>query len=549
MRIQRARKKEASKSRTSPRTIQPNTAGLLTPSHPAQRLQLKLGNRAAGHLIQAKLGASQAENQQEQVADRLAEHVMRMPDAVSPTIEPVSTGADTPRIQRLCSECEDDLQRQPRDEEEMRLQAKEAPNSARVFDPGVGSLGGGGQPLPLPVRAFFEPRFGHDFSEVRIHTGEEAEQSARAINALAYTVGRDIVFGANHYAPETEHGQRLLAHELAHVVQQSSQASAGPGRMVQRMKYGSGTPPEMDGRTVLIAPAEERPLVDEAIDRIRAVADDPNTFSNCHQFFAEECDGGPDTLKKTFDAAKLWKWPPQFPASGGAIANTPGENIAYTRYAYNKGVDWLAAALVHELLHNCGGGAEPLTPHRRADLARIYCMGPGKNEITLKAGVDLDKSWSLLFSYRRLIHEWAGGKLTLNVGSDINIFGLLRQADPVDREKVATELGSGTLGIRKRLNLWGAERYGGLLLSGDLGFGVDRFKVRAANASDRPDIVTGAGVVLQLGTRIEFWVPSVEFKEGRVSAFSFETAYRLVQPLTPGAERIHEFVFGIGGSF
>ena len=292
-----------------------------------------------------------------------------------------------------------------------------------------------------------------------------------------------------------------------------------------------------------------RPLVDKAIDRIRAVADDPNTFSNCHQFFAEECDGGPDTLKKTFDAAKLWKWPPQFPASGGAIANTPGENIAYMQYSYNKGVDWLAAALVHELLHNCGGGSEPQTPHRRADLARIYCMGPGKSEITLKAAIDLDKNLSMFFSYRRLIHEWAGGKLTLNIGSDINIFGLLRQADPVGREKFATELGSGTLGLRKRVNLWGAERYGGLLLTSDLGFGVDRFKVRAANASDRPDIVTGAGVVLQLGSRIEFWIPSVEFKEGRVSPFSFETAYRLVQPLTPGAERIHEFVFGIGGSF
>lgn len=77
-----------------------------------------------------------------------------------------------------------------------------------------------GQPLDAGTRAFMEPRFGHDFSQVRVHTNARAAESARAVNALAYTVGRDVVFQEGIYEPETGEGRRLLAHELTHVVQQ-----------------------------------------------------------------------------------------------------------------------------------------------------------------------------------------------------------------------------------------------------------------------------------------------------------------------------------------
>jgi Domain of unknown function (DUF4157) len=77
-----------------------------------------------------------------------------------------------------------------------------------------------GRPLDPATRAFMEPRFGHDFSQVRVHTDAKAAESARTVNALAYTLGRDLVFGANQYAPRSFDGQRLLAHELTHVVQQ-----------------------------------------------------------------------------------------------------------------------------------------------------------------------------------------------------------------------------------------------------------------------------------------------------------------------------------------
>ena len=77
-----------------------------------------------------------------------------------------------------------------------------------------------GVPLDPETRAYMEPHFGHDFSQVRVHTNAEAVESTRAVNAQAYTVGRDVAFGEGQYAPQTFQGRQLLAHELTHVVQQ-----------------------------------------------------------------------------------------------------------------------------------------------------------------------------------------------------------------------------------------------------------------------------------------------------------------------------------------
>jgi hypothetical protein len=83
-----------------------------------------------------------------------------------------------------------------------------------------------GQPLDAETRAFMEPRFEHDFSAVRVHADPRASESARAVNALAYTVGRDVVFGRGQYNPASIAGRGLMAHELTHVIQQRSAASA-----------------------------------------------------------------------------------------------------------------------------------------------------------------------------------------------------------------------------------------------------------------------------------------------------------------------------------
>jgi hypothetical protein len=82
-----------------------------------------------------------------------------------------------------------------------------------------------GQPLDTVTRAFMEPRFGHDFSRVRVHTDSRAAQSAQEVNALAYTVGNQLVFAPRQYEPNSQRGKKILAHELMHVVQQGAGVS------------------------------------------------------------------------------------------------------------------------------------------------------------------------------------------------------------------------------------------------------------------------------------------------------------------------------------
>ena len=170
-------------------------------------LQRTIGNQAVQRLfksgvIQAKLKIGQPNDIYEQEADRVAEQVMRMPE---------------PRLQRQAEEEEE--------KEEETLQTKEIPGQTPEVSPDlesrINAIRGGGQPLPESVRAFFEPRFGYDFSQVRIHSNLEAAQTARALNAKAFTVGRDILFGAGQYTPATAAGRSLLAHELTHIAQQN----------------------------------------------------------------------------------------------------------------------------------------------------------------------------------------------------------------------------------------------------------------------------------------------------------------------------------------
>jgi len=129
------------------------------------------------------------------------------------------------------------VQRQVEPEEEKKeFQAKET--SGRIsevnsnLESHILSLKGGGQPLSESERTYFEPRFGHDFSQVRMHTDTQAAESARAVNAKAYTVGKDVMFGEGEYAPWASEGKKLLAHELMHVVQQEAVKST-TSHMVQ----------------------------------------------------------------------------------------------------------------------------------------------------------------------------------------------------------------------------------------------------------------------------------------------------------------------------
>jgi len=158
---------------------------------------------------QAKLTVGAPDDAFEKEADQVADQVMRMPE---------------PGVQRMCSECEE--------ESEARISRKEsapgpAPGVPGGFEQRFAALHGGGQPLPASERAFFEPRFGRDFSNVRLHSGSAASELARSVHARAFTLGDSIVLGAGEGG---ESGRELLAHELTHVVQQG-----GGAEQVQRV--------------------------------------------------------------------------------------------------------------------------------------------------------------------------------------------------------------------------------------------------------------------------------------------------------------------------
>jgi hypothetical protein len=200
-------------------------------SHIGNQVQLR---RLEAKTTPADLRVGLADHPLEHEADAIADRVMRMPEpgvvlARAPlqvsrkcadceeeerrSTVPTATDSSTTVLRRRCAACE----------QETKVQRKAAdPDAAPEAAPPIvnEALRSPGQPLDDATRAYFEPRFGYDLSGVRVHTGGVAEQSARDVNAHAYSVGQDIVFGANRYAPGTTGGQALIAHELTHVVQQ-----------------------------------------------------------------------------------------------------------------------------------------------------------------------------------------------------------------------------------------------------------------------------------------------------------------------------------------
>jgi outer membrane protein OmpA-like peptidoglycan-associated protein len=209
-------------------------------THGNQRLQRML-NRG---VLQAKLTINQPGDVFEQEADRVADHVMRVPDGQTSEIGRVSNSLHGNALQRLCSRCQEENNS---DLDDRNIQAKEIPGNVAEASPTattrIEQLRGHGSPLPHTEQAFFESRMGHDFSRVRVHTNSAAAASARDINALAYTTGHDIVFGAGQYQPSTVAGRMLMAHELTHVVQQGGSsamnARASTTISVQRMDDSS----------------------------------------------------------------------------------------------------------------------------------------------------------------------------------------------------------------------------------------------------------------------------------------------------------------------
>jgi outer membrane protein OmpA-like peptidoglycan-associated protein len=189
---------------------------IFPPERPNQ-VQSSFAQPVQPGIIQRKLVVGQVNDPLEHEADRVADQVMRMPDSsLSVTCAP-------PPISRKCAQCEAE-----EEDKTQTLQTKPASAASVSRDaPRIVQevLRKPGQPLDAKTQAFFEPRFGRDFSRVRLHTDAEAAASARALNALAYTVDSEVVFNTGRHDPATESGRHLLAHELTHVLQRSGGAA------------------------------------------------------------------------------------------------------------------------------------------------------------------------------------------------------------------------------------------------------------------------------------------------------------------------------------
>ena len=268
---------------------------------PVARLQKKYSNINLQRMyesgaFQAKLKIGKPGDKYEREADRVADRVMNMPkpdisrqendeeeiqtkslaDQLTPLVqgqpeeeeeiaqanflqrpeeeeeEPAQTKMLQPQVEE-----EEEVQKQTEEEEEpvqtkilqRQDEEEEEPAQAKNIDNKSGTISsnvensihtirGSGQPLPESTRAFFESRFETDFSGVKVHAGSNANYLAKSINARAFTIGKDVIFGSGQYSPESLSGKQLLAHELTHVVQQSPRLK--PPKNIIGRSWGKG---------------------------------------------------------------------------------------------------------------------------------------------------------------------------------------------------------------------------------------------------------------------------------------------------------------------
>jgi hypothetical protein len=225
-------------------------------------------------------------------------------------------------LQRKCSECADEEHPQA-----------EAGGEAQAVPAVVGDvLRSGGKPLDQGLRAYFEPRFGQELTDVRVHTGAQADASASAVDATAYTVGRDIVFREGAFAPETGEGRRLLAHELTHVVQQTGRADRGASGAVAASRIGAphdATEAEADrvadavvsGSTAAVPARQGAGTVQrQPADPAKCKADCDAQFKECTKgsFEGSGCLGSLNYCYNRCDAGKAPPAKPEAPAKPAA---------------------------------------------------------------------------------------------------------------------------------------------------------------------------------------------------------------------------------------
>lgn len=306
--------------------------------------------------IDARLPVSRPEDHHEQEAERAAEHVM----AITAPDELASEGAPPAG----------------RPQRDLRTAAvPDAGGGARVQLQG---LSGDGAPLDARSRSYFEPRFARDFSNVRIHDGPRAAAAAATVHARAFALGRDIFFAAGAHAPTSESGRRLLAHELAHVVQQCAPDGGGsPARAIgklSRTPVGVHRAPPAAGS----APVETTETFEEtgneagaagarraaaSLDRLisgpaaaRALQTIPITDPAQKQIVIEQVLNSPAVMRAHADRGRVRELSTQefesgqqslgFPATASAFADADNDFVYITRFGSSS-----AFVMGHEFSH------------------------------------------------------------------------------------------------------------------------------------------------------------------------------------------------------
>ncbi|WP_323001819.1 DUF4157 domain-containing protein [Denitromonas sp.] len=295
--------------------------------------------------LQRKLAIGRSDDPLEAEADRVAAEVMRPHPGHD---RPATRELATPRIQRRAS----------------------APAGEGAAPPAVHrTLAAPGRPLAPSLRRVFEPRFGRDFGDVRIHTGAQAHASAQAVGARAYTVGRHVAFADGHYAPDTPAGRQLMAHELTHVVQQR-----GGAAVLRRAPAPSPVPsgvPGVPGGTPALPPGRipgMPPTAPSAAPPVPASAVCPACACSADQ--VTRIDAARRKAQGVFErAADLLANPTpgierQFENTFGAGSNTP-KTVAATADRYRAAASFLGQSTVSD---PPGSGTVHCDPGNSTDL-------------------------------------------------------------------------------------------------------------------------------------------------------------------------------------
>ncbi|OPX86531.1 MAG: hypothetical protein A4E53_02964 [Pelotomaculum sp. PtaB.Bin104] len=221
---------------------------------------------------------------------------------------------------------------------------------------GIMARKGSGTHMDRDTRSGMERFFGRDFGQVRIHTDSFAGKTAHDLRAEAFTIGHDVFFNSGRFNPQTTQGKQLMAHELTHVVQQTSGISR---KKIQFWSYGAGS--VAGNPDFLPVPNNHRPRVNEAMK----IIEDKMKVRRCNDYFTNNTTTG-ETGQQILNRARIWEYATE--GSLGVTAFLGSSDVSYDAYVYRMGKWDIASTLLHEMMHSGGQNDE-----RTCEMAPDQC--------------------------------------------------------------------------------------------------------------------------------------------------------------------------------